>query len=97
MLKLLNPFSDMRTHPANTIAEGSFTRFAPRHTRESENQMTPDRSGPVALPVTAHRPITRAALVPETTFNEGAHLHADTGISISVLRRALPERFAGMT
>jgi hypothetical protein len=98
MLKLLNPFAD-RTSAVkeDLLPEAKFSRFAPRHVREESTRghdMHPEAHFGKTVPVAAHRPITRAALNPEPKFSDSAHLYADDRISISVLRRALPERFS---
>jgi hypothetical protein len=98
MLKLLNPFADKRPAVAEEIIPGAkYSRFAPRHVREEPTRghdTHPEAHFGKPAPVAAHRPITRAALTPEPMFSDTAHLYSDGRVSVAVLRRALPARFA---
>ena len=98
MLKLLNPFADKKPAISEELVPGAkYSRFAPGHVRDEPargHDTHPEAHFGKALPVAAHRPITRAAMSPEVKFSDSAHLYSDSRISIAVLRRALPERFA---
>ena len=98
MLKLLNPFADKKPAAKEDLLPGAnYSRFAPRHVREEPTRghdPHPEAHFGKPAPVAAHRTITRAALSPGPKFSDSAHLYADDRVSISVLRRALPERFS---
>jgi hypothetical protein len=100
MLKLFSSF--VETPKRSALHDGldkKYTRFAPRRVRETEPEAEASPCDTIAMapkPVAALRPITRAKMALDQKFNDTAHLYADTRISVSVLHRALPERFSDM-
>lgn len=105
MLKLFSAFGEKPkpSWPHEGIDQ-RYTRFAPRRVRdagpvaEATAEALCDDAAPLSRkPVAAMRPISRAAMAVEQTFNDTAHLYAESRISVSVLRRALPERFAELS
>ncbi len=44
----------------------------------------------------SRQPASRVAVPDSLPIDENAHLYADTGVSVAVLRRALPQRFADL-
>ncbi|MFK7744409.1 MAG: hypothetical protein AB8B47_05105 [Roseobacter sp.] len=75
-----------------------FTRY--EHKRRAAHTdtpaVTPAPVAPKRLPIAAHRPITRKAFAGENNINVTADLHAESNIPVSILRKALPLRFAQM-
>lgn len=105
MLKLFSAFGEKpKSSSLHDGIDQRYTRFAPRRVRdagpvdEAAAEALRDDDAPQSRkPVAAMRPISRAAMVVEQKFNDTAHLYADSRVSVSVLRRALPERFADLS
>ncbi|WP_227268289.1 hypothetical protein [Roseobacter weihaiensis] len=97
MLKFLGSLGNQEPQPAKLVEPARYTRGANNHKRVSSLglETNAEPSDP-QVPVGAHRPITRAAVTQKPRFDDSAHLHADTRIPVSTLRKALPKRFAQM-
>ncbi|MBW4709294.1 hypothetical protein KX928_15995 [Roseobacter sp. YSTF-M11] len=99
MLRLFNTLNASKHTNGVSPTVKKFTRFEPRHVREAAPQTTciaqPEHRAPT--PVAAYRPASHAPRKIEPVFDDAAHLHSEARVSIAVLRRALPQRFAQMT
>lgn len=100
MFKLFSAFGEKpKPSSLHDGIDQKYTRFAPRRVRDTGPEAESSRfdaTPATRIPVAAMRPITRAAMAVEQTFNDTAHLYAESRVSVSVLRRALPERFGNL-
>jgi hypothetical protein len=102
MFKFLNPLSDTQPQEPVTLATKRFTRFEPKQNleriarRPAETPEVTRPAYPVRLVGQPPRPAERPTPRLQPGLDDAAHLHADTGIPISILRKALPLRFARM-
>ncbi|MGC3938820.1 hypothetical protein ACOTTU_13535 [Roseobacter sp. EG26] len=100
MLRLFNTINASKYEQQLSMPTKKFSRFEPRHVRDpiaEECVAPPQPQQRASIPVAAYRPVSLANKKPRPVFDEAAHLHSDARVSIAVLRRALPQRFAGMT
>ncbi|WP_299734966.1 hypothetical protein [uncultured Roseobacter sp.] len=97
MLRLFNTLNTAKHDRIVATSAEKFSRFEPRHVREtlSEDVVIPAQSArQTPAPVAAYRPASLAAKRAEPKFDDAAHLHSEARVSVAVLRRALPIRFA---
>ncbi|WP_299778832.1 hypothetical protein [uncultured Roseobacter sp.] len=99
MMKFLEALgTSAKKQPAHG-ADMRYTRFNYHKTREtsaSKQVEQPNHVRRTSMPVAAHRPASNAARAQKPKFDENAQLYSEAHISVSVLRNALPMRFAVM-
>ena len=98
-MKIFGALGPSAKKPPTHEADMRYTRFSYHKTRETAPSHPVDTTSHVrrsSLPVAAHRPASNAARVHRQKIDENAQLYSDAGISVNVLRKALPLRFAVM-
>lgn len=99
MMKLFGARGASAKKPVSHEADMRYTRFSYHQTRKASAPKPVEQPSHVrrqSLPVAAHRPASNAARVHKAKLDENAQLYSDAHISVSVLRKALPLRFAVM-
>ena len=102
MMKLFGAIT--RTQPAveQSISPERYTRSQNVHKPRSAATVMAERRAVVQpstgrrIAVPGHQRIARDASHHEPLINETVHLHADASVPVSILRKALPLRFARM-
>lgn len=84
MFKLLGAFVETERSSNLELAQKKLTRFEHRHSRDVE--------APKNIP-SAVRITSQTRHTPRANISEADHLHSETQIPVSLLRRALPQRF----
>lgn len=99
MLKLFTTSKVPTIDHAHSEPDRKLSRFEPRHVREITDLRPAAPVQAVCRPPHPDPKLNPAARRPSLStqkFNDAAHLHCDGRVSITVLRRALPQRFAQM-
>lgn len=102
MFKFLNPLSNTQPPEPATLAPKRFTRFETKQNperiapRPAEAPAVARPAYPVRVVGQPPRRAERPALRLQPGVDDAAHLNSDHGIPISILRKALPLRFARM-